>query len=495
MRLNASVYYGLYRPSPCDLRVYLRSTGVEEGKRSPYEEVLIELGQWYEKKHLAQLGDHVDLSNGNEDERVHRTIEHVRRGDRVLYQPTFRVEEKLGGSPCIVVGQPDFLIREGDEYVIRDVKLSRRITEKDHPEILLQLGLYGWLYEHSFRSRPKRLEVLAGTGSLEPVPFDATRAALAEAERVLSVITATSEPFSPVGWTKCGSCGFSGRCWTSAVERMDVAIVPSVDQGLARALRGDGVSTIGELLERFDEEKLSQVERPWGTRKQRVGKAAAKILRSARALATGKDELLQSPSIPDSPNYVMFDLEGLPPQLDELDKIYLWGVQVFGKDPSPYGGVAAGFGANGDREGWEAFLANARSLLNKYGDIPFVHWHHYEKTHLNKYIERHGDPDGVAGRVRNNLVDLLPITQESIALPLPSYSLKVVEEYVGYKRTQDEYGGQWAMAKFIRATETSNQVERAEIVDSILKYNEEDLAATWAVLEWLRNKGKAAAIQ
>jgi predicted RecB family nuclease len=28
----------------------------------------------------------------------------------------------------------------------------------------------------------------------------------------------------------------------------------------------------------------------------------------------------------------------------------------------------------------------------------------------------------------------------------------------------------------------------------ILKYNEEDLAATWAVFEWLRNKGTAAQI-
>jgi len=35
----------------------------------------------------------------------------------------------------------------------------------------------------------------------------------------------------------------------------------------------------------------------------------------------------------------MFDLEGLPPFLDELDRIYLWGVQVFGESPSEYLGV------------------------------------------------------------------------------------------------------------------------------------------------------------
>jgi len=156
----------------------------------------------------------------------------------------------------------------------------------------------------------------------------------------------------------------------------------------------------------------------------------------------------------------MFDLEGMPPHLDELDEIYLWGMQVYGKRPSTFIGVTAGFGADGDLEGWMAFLDAAKKLFDDFGDIPFVHWHHYEKTHIKQYIDRYGDPDGIAARVLTNLLDLLPITKSSIALPLPSYSLKVVEGYVGFKRTQDEYGGSWAMAQFILATETEDEGER-----------------------------------
>ena len=36
-------------------------------------------------------------------------------------------------------------------------------------------------------------------------------------------------------------------------------------------------------------------------------------------------------AIPMRDNYIMFDLEGMPPHLDELEKIYLWGMQVYGK--------------------------------------------------------------------------------------------------------------------------------------------------------------------
>jgi predicted RecB family nuclease len=79
-------------------------------------------------------------------------------------------------------------------------------------------------------------------------------------------------------------------------------------------------------------------------------------------------------------------------------------------------------------------------------------------------------------------------------LPLASYSLKVVEEYVGFQRTQDEYGGSWAMAQYIEATETEDEVTRNKLVDEILKYNEEDLAATWAVLCWLREFGRGVTV-
>ena len=54
------------------------------------------------------------------------------------------------------------------------------------------------------------------------------------------------------------------------------------------------------------------------------------------------------------------------------------------------------------------FLQTADAIFAEYGDIPFVHWHHYEKTHIKQYILRYGDPAGIAARVLLNLLDLLP---------------------------------------------------------------------------------------
>jgi predicted RecB family nuclease len=137
---------------------------------------------------------------------------------------------------------------------------------------------------------------------------------------------------------------------------------------------------------------------------------------------------------------------------------------------------------------WLAFLENAKRIFELYGDITFVHWHSYEKTYLSKYIQRYGDVGGVASRVIANLLDLFTVTKESIILPVPSFSLKVIEQFIGFKRIQSEFGGQWAMATFIEATETSDESKRKQLMDEILKYNEEDLGATWAVFQWLKEK-------
>jgi predicted RecB family nuclease len=146
--------------------------------------------------------------------------------------------------------------------------------------------------------------------------------------------------------------------------------------------------------------------------------------------------------------------------------------------------VLATLGPEGDATGWHQFLEEASNLFQTYGDIPFVHCAVYEKTMLNKYVSRYSDPDGVAQRVLDNLVDLLPITQDTVVLPDPSYSLKVVELRAGFHRSMEEYGGSWSIARYIRAVETDDEAVYNEMMDDILKYNREDLEATWAVLTW-----------
>jgi len=243
----------------------------------------------------------------------------------------------------------------------------------------------------------------------------------------------------------------------------------------------------------MDVRMLAQLKKPHGSREQKVGVNAARILAQARALSEKRVIPVGDLRLPAHEHLVIFDLEGVTPLYEELDEVYLWGLQVYGRSgvPGPYRPAVAGFGPDGDREGWEGFLENARQVFESHGDIPFVHWHGYEITKLKSYIERFGDREGIGERVLGSCFDLLTAVRGSFALPVPSYSLKVIEQVAGFRRTMEEYGGSWSIGRYIRARESGDEAERGKILEEILRYNEEDLQATWAVFQWAEGLAKA----
>ncbi len=487
-RLFASGFHGYLRPSRCGLRLWLREQGVAEDPPGAYAEILMRLGLEHERRHLARFADAIDIGALPREQQRDATSAAVVAGERVIYQGRFEATVAIDGREVEVVGLPDFLLPARDGYAIRDSKLNRRVGPgQEH--VRLQLEAYGWLYEQTFGEPPVALQVHGGGGEIITLEYGGGEDALAVFAAMLRYRLRPTEPEDEhVGVSKCGGCGFHSRCWPLAQERRDVGLLPFADQSLIDELHREGTASLPELLERYDAERLARLERPgWDGRPRPVGDRAERLLVNARALLEGRPILIQPPEIPAHPTYVMFDLEGMPPAIDETEKIYIWGLQPFGAEPGPFRAGVAGFGRRGDRDGWESFLNEAGKLFAELGpELPFVHWASYERTKLNLYLERYGDRDGVGERVLANLLDLLPITRGAVAVPLSSYSLKQVETLTGYQRQLTDSGGEWSMARYIEATESSDRAEREAIMDEILAYNREDLEATWAVMEWLR---------
>jgi len=488
MRLTTQNIYDLYSPSLCEKRLFYRFIREKETPPGPFEEVIFMLGHRHEKNHINSLGEYIDVSKVLRRQQPEKTKELIQNNTPVIYQGALAGNETINGSQVQIVGIPDIMIYENSSYIIRDCKLARHADEKKHPEVLAQLQVYGYLFERNTGKKPAKLEAFLGDSSIIEIPYDDGDSAIRILKALLDIVSLADVPYSPVGWSKCQGCGFSRLCWDVSVRHNDVALVYGVDQNLARVFRSEGILTIEHMLNNYDEASLSELKRRWGKSLRKVGSGAQGILLQAKAMKEKKNILLGKVDLPDNLNLVMFDIEGLPPYLDELEKIYLWGTQVYGEKPGPFTPAVSPIAPDGDQKGSESFLLNCQRILDEYGDIPFVHWHHYEKTKIKLQMERHGDVGGIAQRVLTNLVDLLPLTKKAMILAEPSYSLKVVEQVADFKRTQDEYGGKWAMAKYIEAVETEDTNVRQEIIDKISKYNEEDLAATWAVFQWLKKQ-------
>ena len=162
VRLTASDLYSYMRPARCELRIHLLHRREEQAAPSVFEELLLRLGTRHEREYLDSLGGVLNLTGLSEGARLDATRQAVADGVPVIYQGALEAEAELLGVACTIYGEPDFFVRRGNGYVIRDAKLSRRINETEHPEIVQSLRLYGWLYEQTFGLPPAALEVFAG---------------------------------------------------------------------------------------------------------------------------------------------------------------------------------------------------------------------------------------------------------------------------------------------------------------------------------------------
>ncbi len=483
-RIWPSALYNLLKPSRCDLRVWLESHGFEEEPPDTFREVLFDLGHAHEAEHARRFPRAVDVAQLPREEQEDATLELLRERERVIYQGALSARTTLTGREVEIVGHPDFMLPAREQWAIRDSKLNRSISEY----IVFQLHTYGWLYEQAMGAEPVALQVHSGSGEIVDVPYERERVeqTLALLERMIELRFREDRPDVHVSNPKCNGCGFRQHCWPQAIERQEVGLLPAVDRGTVEQLHAQGAGTIPELRAKFDAASLAELERSWGGRMKPLGEEyATRILAGAEAFETGQPVMLAKPELAEAKTWVMFDLEGMPPRVDELEKIYLWGLQVFGENGGPFRPALAGFGPRGDKEGWQAFLAECAAIFEELSDVPFVHWAPYEQVKIDMYVNRYGDQGGIAARVKANLLDLYPITRKAVAVPASSYSLKDVEIVAGYQRQLEEFGGAWSMAKYIEATETSDRGERDALMSEILDYNREDLEATWAVLRWL----------
>ena len=240
LTLRPSHFYTLYSPSECKLRLYLNQKGVEAEPPGAFQQVLFRLGQRHEKSHLATFPTVSDLTG----KAYTTTVEELGKSPAVIYQGALRAQVGIGDQPIEVVGIPDFIIREGSSYLIRDCKIARHADEDSHPEIHRQLQIYGWLFEQAMGERPLRLEVLKGDGTMEVFDYMGVPTVISYFQDLVQIISLSEEPYSPVGWSKCGGCGYNDYCMSRAVKAQDVALVYDLDQNLAMRLRELGVSKL-----------------------------------------------------------------------------------------------------------------------------------------------------------------------------------------------------------------------------------------------------------
>lgn len=486
---SPSDFRELFQPKYCERRIWLAAN------RPDLAVIDIEFSELVQSKGLAIEDAHVqtvgpvetpeypvgDIPSGFEE-----TCRLIESKTPLIYQGVLISKD---GQFTVI---PDLLILEEKtgHYKIRDVKLATKLD--NHPEIELGLGLCKLVAEEVLGYAPT-IEVVTGDGELNS-PFDVPdkNVVLGCIKRIVDLENQRDEPAEPAGWSKCEPCPYFEHCWGSAWESHDVCTISRIEQGMSRALWANGLRGWEDILG-LGAGKLADITFQRGSQTQRIGPTRAeKIIRQARCLIKGTFEKKSALALPhgyskgDRP-IVVFDIENnIFDELGLQTDVYLWGLMLVASDEVQNQElILSPPSEEGDAGGWRQFLMTMSKIFKSYGDIPVVHYGSHEKTWVSNYISRYGDIRRVGQRILNNLWNMYSAITASVVLPVPSYSLKHVEAYVGFKRSQEEYGGSWSIVRYNQYLEATDEEEAESILNKIRAYNREDLLATYSVYRWL----------
>jgi predicted RecB family nuclease len=301
----------------------------------------------------------------------------------------------------------------------------------------------------------------------------------------------------PVRIPQCQSCPWWSTCRVVLADDISTAIERApLDPREIMTLRSLGVTTTGDLASADVESLLPQylpLVAHRGGAEDRLRLAAHR----GRLIADGVSlERITSGTIelPSAPIEIDLDME-----TSAHNQVYLWGFLIHdrrepGLEPT-YCSVSSFSALTAPKEAELALEAANR--LKRYVDsvegVPVLVWHYssYETTTLRRLAHRGHDAtqdalDWLLGFSRERFVDLFAVVKKHF-FGVQGLGLKAVAaQGAGFAWRDPAPGGLNSQFWFSDAVNAPTAQLRQAAADRVLRYNEDDVRATWAVRQWLR---------
>lgn len=487
----------LYNYLQCPHRVWRDIYGPQDEKlkeTNPFIQLLWDKGVQHEKNVLGMVGELVDLSSGDQSERIANTKQALADGVALLYQPVILAENLLG--------IPDFLRRiEDGTYIPVDVKSGRGfegVEEENEGEQKLkkhyavQLALYIEVLEKMGFSNGKRQAIIHDIEHQEviydlnsPMGIRDKRSFWEYYELLkveVSLLLTNQKRNDPAMSGICKLCPWYTSCKGWVIENDDTTGLFYVGRSARDTLREDiDLKTVKDA-QFIDVDSLVEQKKKDKQFLRKLGeKSLNKIKIRAEILANKKPPVLYD--ILDLPNVqyeLYFDIEDDPTQ----SFVYLHGVYERG----PQGQRFIPFVANAvnpasEAKAWKEFWSYIRSLPQD--NFVLYYYSHHEETTYKRMAEQY--PDVATSEEIEWLfddcraIDLYRVISKSTDWPVGSYSLKSIAQYLGFSWRDETPSGALSIQWYNEYLKTEDK----KILERILQYNEDDCIATMVIKDAL----------
>ncbi|MBR8832074.1 MAG: hypothetical protein N5P05_000643 [Chroococcopsis gigantea SAG 12.99] len=380
----------------------------------------------------------------------------------------------LRARTITLLGRPDLLIKQpgeskyGDwQYWAINIQLGRR----PKPEYKLITAFNAYLLGFIQGQLPPYSEIILRRHNYHRVDLSVWIPKMEEVlAECLKMLDYQTEPEVFISRQRCSLCHWYSHCYEIAQSQQHLSLVPGVTPSRYQYLQSVGVLSLESLAaispKQFGEAMGLEIA-------NQLQQQALSLVenRAFRRAITGKKSVA---SIPTDDIEFYFDIEAEPEQ--NLD--YLLGVLLVDRTENSqrfYPLLAEK--PEDEFRVWEEFL----ELVHTYPESPIFHFAEYEQETIKRLGQLYQTPRPVIDRLTARCFDLHHQVTQCATLPVESYSLKSLANWIGFQwRNQGVSGDQcvWWYDRWLKTGDRS-------FLQAIVQYNEDDCKATYHLKNWL----------
>lgn len=477
----------LYNLTKCQHRVYLDANGnpEERGEVGSFVKLLWELGLQTEREYIASIDDSPveDLEVLSVDQAFQETLRLMQEGVPLIYQGC------LKDAPY--VGRPDLLVKREDGeshfgpylYEAIDIKAGRgwERTEGRKPKFkehyAFQILFYRMLLERiqgAVAPQGRIINVDKEIEEFDPMSFELPfQDALARATQLVQ----GGETSEPVLGSHCLLCDWFSRCHRWVKTHDDPSGLFFVGKQKFR-LKEVGLRTIHDIAAMEVSDYLSPAKKI-----PRMGeKALTRMKHRAGIMLSGKPQIEQGFSFPQTASDIYFDIEDDPTQ----SVTYLFGLLIHHHDGPPEFQYFVARDPVEEEQTVRAFW----DFIASAGDVTYYVYSHKERSSLRQLMERYGLDQDVFTTYTEREYDLYSdLIVNYSDWPTFSYSIKQIAKQIGFRWRDPDPSGANSIAWY---NEYLAHPENEHLLNRILQYNEDDCRAMLAVKRFFENQALEA---
>lgn len=468
----------------CAQRIYLDAHGDPAVKLPPttVRQLLWEEGREHEEEVIAGL-DYATVPHGTPTERIAATRELMRAGAPLIYHGYLETIG-LAGEPDLLqrVAQPSLLGEHA--YIPVEIKNGGAYTTPKKSRVklpyALQLSAYAELLASEQGWWPTEAIIIDHHNEWQRIDLAPYRSAYAGATQRVVGIREGDETPGPAWKTECAHCEWQEHCWKELVAADDLTTLANIGEPKREALIQIGIRTVADLAIATPEQLLTV---------DGIGAVSARTWpMRARAVKSGVPIVLERWSPPAVDLEISYDIENTPEPFVYLHGLLTrrtgaarWGAPVFTN--AAFGEFEPICAEYPDDEAtvWRRFLEKLDDLTTRGMYAVYVYSFH-ERTTLRRLAKAHGSSRALEDFMEH-FVDLRREVGRCLILPTDSESLKTVAKLAKFAWRDDDPGGGQSIAWWSEywADPVANRAAR----DRVLRYNEDDVRASFVVRDWL----------